>query len=87
MREAEKMKTRSEQNDLPLLWRSCQFVGIQSRLGDLVTRAGIEPISPVDHAQIIDFTKRQKRQNRYFRRIEVHGGYTGYEFVSSRGAQ
>jgi hypothetical protein len=48
----------------------------------LVTRAGLEPGGPVDKAQVIDFIKRQKRSNRYFRRFEVHGGYTGYEFVS-----
>jgi hypothetical protein len=51
-----------------------------------MSRAGIEPISPVDHTQVIDFTKRQKRQNRYCSRIEVHGGCTGYEFLSSRWA-
>jgi hypothetical protein len=33
--------------------------------------------------QVIDFTKTQKRQNRSFRRFEVHGGYAGYEFFSS----
>ena len=32
---------------------------------------------PVDRPQVIDFTKTQKRQNRSFRRFEVHGGYAG----------
>ena len=49
----------------------------------LVSRAGLEPYSPVDQAQVIDFDKRQKRSNRSFRRFELHGGYTGYEFLSS----
>jgi hypothetical protein len=49
----------------------------------VVSRAGLEPYRPVDHMQVIDFTKMQKRSNRSFRRFEVHSGYTGYEFFSS----
>lgn len=48
----------------------------------LVSRAGIEPERLIDTAQLIDSTSCQKRQNRYFRRSEVHGGYTDYEFAS-----
>ena len=51
--------------------------------GIRVSWAGLEPYSPVDQAQVIDFRKRQKRSNRSFRRFEVHGGYTGYEFLNS----
>jgi len=49
---------------------------------NVMSRAGLEPDGPLDKAQVIDFIKRQKRSNRSFRRFEVHGGYTGYEFVS-----
>ena len=45
--------------------------------------AGLEPDGPLDRKQLIDSINRQKRSNRSFRRFEVHGGYTGYEFVSS----
>ena len=48
----------------------------------MVSRAGFEPERPVDPSQVIDSKIRQKRQNRYFSRTEVHSGYTGYEFVS-----
>jgi hypothetical protein len=51
---------------------------------NVVSRAGLEPDGPQDKAQLIDSNNRQKRSNRYFRRFEVHGGYTGYEFVSSK---
>ena len=81
------MTIKSEQNDPSLLCRPRQFVRIQSRLDDLVTRVGIEPDSPIDYTQVIGSIKRQKRQNRYFRRFEVHSGYTDYEFLSSRGTQ
>ena len=50
----------------------------------VVSRAGLEPVRLIENAQLIDFTKRQKRQNRFFRRFEVHGGYTDSEFFSSR---
>jgi predicted site-specific integrase-resolvase len=43
----------------------------------LVTRAGLEPYHYIDESQVIDSTKRQKRQNRYLSQTEVHGGYTG----------
>jgi hypothetical protein len=43
---------------------------------ELVSRAGLEPGHYSESTQLIDFIKRQKRQNRYFRRSEVHGGYT-----------
>src|SRR5207247_6636172 len=46
-------------------------------------RVGFGPRSPFADAQLVDFSKRQKRRNRSFRRSEVHGGYTGYEFFSS----
>ena len=48
----------------------------------MVSRAGLEPARPIELPQVIDSTIRQKRQNRYFSRTEVHGGYTGYEFVN-----
>jgi len=48
----------------------------------LVSRAGLEPIRLIENRQVADSTKRQKRQNRSFRRIEVHGGYTEDEFYS-----
>ena len=47
-------------------------------------RAGLEPARYIELPQVIDSTIRQKRQNRYFSRTEVHSGYTGYEFVSCR---
>ena len=50
----------------------------------VVSRAGLEPDGPQDKAQLIDSNNRQKRSNRSFRRFEVHDGYTGYEFVSSK---
>jgi hypothetical protein len=39
--------------------------------------AGDELSCLSEPTQVTDFNKRQKRQNRSFRRIEVHGGYTG----------
>ena len=48
----------------------------------IVSRAGLEPTGTQDESQLIDSINRQKRSNRSFRRFEVHGGYTGYEFVS-----
>ena len=45
-------------------------------LGILVSWAGLEPIWLIDGTQVIDSAKSQKRQNRSFRRFEVHGGYT-----------
>jgi hypothetical protein len=50
----------------------------------MVSRAGLEPERVIEPSQVIDSKIRQKRQNRYFSRTEVHGGYTGYEFVNSR---
>jgi hypothetical protein len=50
----------------------------------LVSRAGLEPGRLIENTQVIDSTKRQKRQNRSFRRFEVHGGYTGCKFLNSR---
>ena len=47
----------------------------------MVSRAGLEPIRPIVASQVIDSTIRQKRQNRYFSRTEVHSGYTDYKFV------
>jgi hypothetical protein len=38
--------------------------------------AGVELSCLSEPTQVTDFNKRQKRQNRSFRRIEVHGGYT-----------
>ncbi len=49
----------------------------------LAVRVGFGTRVPPENAQVIDFNKSQKRQNRSFRRFEVHGGYTGYEFVST----
>src|SRR6516225_6198604 len=43
--------------------------------------AGREPTGLLDRKQLIDSINRQKRSTRSFRRFEVHGGYTGYEFV------
>jgi hypothetical protein len=42
----------------------------------LVEAAGVELSRLSERTQVIDFNKRQNRQNRSFRRIEVHGGYT-----------
>ena len=42
----------------------------------VVEAAGVELFPHSETAQIIDFAKRQKRQNRYFGQFEVHGGYT-----------
>ena len=41
-----------------------------------MSRAGLEPRRPTDNTQVIDSANGQKRQNRPFRRSEVHGGYT-----------
>jgi hypothetical protein len=46
--------------------------------------AGLEPIGAQHKWKLIDSINRQKTLNRSFRRIEVHGRYTGYEFVSRR---
>jgi hypothetical protein len=40
-----------------------------------VEAAGVELFHHSEKAQVIDSTNRQKRQNRYFRQSEVHGGY------------
>jgi hypothetical protein len=53
----------------------------------MMSRAGLEPIKVIEGAQVIDAINRQIRQNRCFRRFEVHGGYTGCEFHSSGGAR
>ena len=42
----------------------------------LVSRAGLEPGVHFDCTQLVDSNKPQKRQNRSFRRLEVHGRYT-----------
>jgi hypothetical protein len=52
----------------------------------MVSRAGLELNRAIANTQVIDSKKRQKRQNRYLGRTEVHGGYTGYEFVRRFGA-
>jgi len=57
------------------------------KVDNLVSRAGLEPVGTQDKSQLIDSINRQKRSNRSFRRFEVHGGYTGYEFVSSQRVQ
>jgi len=44
----------------------------------MVSRAGLEPERLIEPSQVIDFTIRQKRQNRFFSRTEVHSGYTAY---------
>jgi hypothetical protein len=41
----------------------------------VVEAAGVELLHHSEEAQVIDSTNRQKRQNRYFRQSEVHGGY------------
>jgi hypothetical protein len=41
-----------------------------------MSRAGLEPERPIDESQVIDSANRQKRQNRYLSRTEVHSGYT-----------
>lgn len=46
------------------------------------TWAGLEPYHYIDESQVIDSTKRQKRQNRYLSQTEVHSGYTDNEFIS-----
>jgi hypothetical protein len=38
--------------------------------------AGVELFHYFEKAQVIDFTNRQKSQNRYSRQSEVHRGYT-----------
>jgi len=50
-----------------------------------LSRAGLEPTRVTEDTQVTDSINRQIRQNRLFRRFEVHGGYTGYEFFSSGG--
>jgi hypothetical protein len=42
----------------------------------LVEAAGVELFHHFENSEVIDSKKRPKRQNRYFRRFEVHGGYT-----------
>jgi hypothetical protein len=42
----------------------------------LVVRVGFEPSHLYELAQVTNSTNRQKRENRYFRQSEVHGGYT-----------
>ena len=43
---------------------------------------GIEPGARFDCTQLIDSNTPQKRQNRFFRRFEVHGGYTARQHES-----
>jgi hypothetical protein len=47
-----------------------------------VPGAGIESDSATAKSQLIDSNKREKRSNRSFRRLEVHGWYTGNQFLS-----
>lgn len=37
---------------------------------------GFELLRAIENRQVVDFTKRQKREKRQIRRSEVHGGYT-----------
>src|SRR5258706_184118 len=62
--------------------RACMFFGIMD-LQILAVRVGFGPRPRLAAAQLIDLIKSQKRQNRCFRRSEVHGGYTGYRFHPS----
>jgi hypothetical protein len=47
----------------------------------VVEPAGVEQCRISDTTQIADSDKRQNRQNRFFRRFEVHGGYTAQQFL------
>ena len=49
----------------------------------MAVRVGFGTRVPPENAQVTDFTKQQKRQNRSFRRFGVRRGYTGYEVFSS----
>jgi hypothetical protein len=86
-REAEEMKAVTRQiAELPLQaqWKRLnvkprKITDVQctnaSRF-QMMNAAGVELSRLSARTQLIDFNKRQKRQNRSFRRIEVHGGYT-----------
>src|ERR1017187_190629 len=52
----------------------------------MVSRAGLEPGDHSEPSQVIDFNKLQKRQNRYFRRFEVHGGYAEQQRTAQKNA-
>ena len=56
----------------------------------MVEAAGVELFPHSETAQVIDFAKLQKRENRYFRQFEVHGGYTEQSIpissLATRGA-
>src|ERR1017187_8339469 len=54
--------------------------------GIMVSRAGLEPGDHSEPSQVIDFNKLQKRQNRYFRRFEVHGGYAEQQRTAQKNA-
>lgn len=47
-----------------------------SRRLSMLEVAGVELFHHFEKTQVVDSTKRHKRQNRYFRQSEVHGGYT-----------
>jgi hypothetical protein len=44
----------------------------------MVEAGGVGILSLIDNAQLIDFNKREKRQNQRIRQSEVHGGYMGF---------
>ena len=52
--------------------------------GARAVRVGFGTRVPAENVQLIDSKKRQKRSDRYFRRFEVHGGYTDSEFPKTR---
>jgi hypothetical protein len=60
--------------DGPVIW-SLQQDLFQLQIG-MVEAAGVELFHHFENSEVIDSKKRPKRQNRYFRRFEVHGGYT-----------
>ncbi len=45
---------------------------------NMVEAGGVGILSLIDKAQLIDFNKREKRQNQRIRQSEVHGGYMGF---------
>jgi hypothetical protein len=51
----------------------------------LVGAAEVELFHHFEKAQVVDSTKRHKRQNRYFRQSEVHGGYKDRQFAPDFG--
>jgi len=53
-----------------------EWGGQPGRPAPMTVRVGFGTRVPSETKQVIDFNKQQKRQNRYFRRFEVHRGYT-----------